>query len=55
MNILHALVWLILVVVLDALGASPDAMPALPDDWSYRHLWPLISWIGLTLARRRMR
>jgi hypothetical protein len=38
------------------LGLLQVAVPLPPEDWSYRHIWPLIYvfyLIGLTVARRR--
>jgi hypothetical protein len=39
-----------------ALGLLQVAIPLSPDDWSYRHIWPLIYvfyLLGLVRARRR--
>jgi hypothetical protein len=38
------------------LGLLQIAVPLPPDDWSYRHIWPLLYvfyLIGLTIARKR--
>ena len=43
-------------LLLMLLGLLQVAIPLSPDDWSYRHIWPLIYifyLFGLTLARRR--
>jgi hypothetical protein len=44
------------VVLIMTLGLVQIAVPLSPDDWSYRHLWPLLFLFylaGLVLARRR--
>lgn len=43
-------------VLVMTLGLLQVAIPLPPEDWSYRHIWPLIYvfyLLGLTLARRR--
>jgi hypothetical protein len=43
-------------VLVMTLGLLQIAIPLPPEDWSYRHIWPLIYVFylgGLTLARRR--
>jgi hypothetical protein len=43
-------------VLIMTLGLLQIAVPLSPDDWSYRHIWPLIYVFylaGLTSARRR--
>jgi hypothetical protein len=43
-------------VLIMTLGLLQIAVPLSPDDWSYRHIWPLIYvfyLVGLTSARRR--
>ena len=43
-------------VLVMTLGLLQIAIPLPPEDWSYRHIWPLIYvfyLVGLTLARRR--
>ena len=43
-------------VLMMTLGLVQVAVPLSLDDWSYRHLWPLMFvfyLVGLTLARRR--
>jgi hypothetical protein len=43
-------------VLVMTLGLLQIAIPLPPEDWSYRHIWPLIYvfyLFGLTFARRR--
>jgi hypothetical protein len=44
------------ILLLMTLGLLQIAVPLPPDDWSYRHIWPLVYvfyLLGLTWARRR--
>jgi hypothetical protein len=44
------------ILLVMTLGLLQIAVPLSPDDWSYRHIWPLIYVfyiLGLTRARRR--
>lgn len=46
------------VILLMTLGLLQIAVPLSEDDWSYRHIWPIIYvfyLMGLTWARRRYR
>jgi hypothetical protein len=51
-----ALAFPLTILLVMTLGLLQIAVPLSPDDWSYRHIWPLIYvfyLVGLTRARRR--
>lgn len=44
------------ILLVMTLGLLELAVPLNPDDWSYRHIWPILFafyFIGLSVARRR--